>query len=128
MSQNSPLTYHFPGDFVLEIVGSFSFFFDYIRGKPAAHSAGSRGAVGKDGKANLNFGEAFGVGPAYNVKRSKDIVGGPTTGLAIRPRPSYDEDVRLAPYGYNDAIPAHNRTKSKGSSPPSPSDQYEYAQ
>jgi hypothetical protein len=118
------LMFYSAGDFVVEIYGSFHFFFDYIRGKPSAHSASSR--VHKDGRANMNFGEAFGVGPAYGTKLQKGIAGGSTTELAIHPRPSYDEDVRLAPYAYSEGVPAHSRGKSKDSTVPP--DQYVYAQ
>jgi len=44
-------------------------------------------STAKDGQPSMNFGEAFGVGPAYGVKRLKEL------------RESYnDEDIRLAPY------------------------------
>jgi len=75
-------------DFVVEIWGSFHFFFDYIRGKPAAHSGGSH--VEDDEKPRMNFGQAFGVGPAYNTKLPRHLAES-TTELAVHPRLSYDE-------------------------------------
>jgi len=95
-------------DFAVEIFGSFRFFFDYIRGKPATHAASSRIAVGEEDQPRKNFGEAFGVGPAYHTKLPKTLAES-TTELAADPKPSYDEDIRLAPYGYSDA---QNDTKN----------------
>jgi len=89
-------------DFVVEIWGSFHFFFDYIRGKPAAHSGGSHAE--DDEKPRMNFGQAFGVGPAYNTKLPKHLAES-TTELAVQPRLSYDEV-------YGDTLPPHDDTKA----------------
>jgi len=107
-------------DFVLEIFGSLRFFFDYIRGKPSTHSS----AMKQDGQPTMNFGQAFGVGPAYGNKLPLDIANSSTTQLSVHTRPSYDEDIRLAPYQYGS--PTHKRSKSRDSSPPP--EHYVYAQ
>jgi hypothetical protein len=114
------LTFHLPADFVLEIFGSLRFFFDYIRGKPSTHSS----AMKQDGQPTMNFGQAFGVGPAYGNKLPLDIANSSTTQLSVHTRPSYDEDIRLAPYHYGS--PTHKRSKSRDSSPPP--EHYVYAQ
>jgi len=80
----------------------------------------------QDGQPNMNFGQAFGVGPAYGNKLPLDIANRSTTQLAIAvdTRPSYDEDIRLAPYHYGS--PTHKRGKSRDLSPPP--EHYGYAQ
>jgi hypothetical protein len=105
----------------VEIFGSFHFFFDYMRGKPATHANGN----GRDGQPNMNFGEAFGVGSAYGNKLPT-MAGRSTAQLAVDPRPSYDEDIRLAPYHYGDGSPTPRHGKSRDLSPPP--EHYGYAQ
>ena len=56
--------------------------------------------VKQDGQPlNMNFGQAFGVGPAYGNKLPPNSSTS-STQLAINTRPNYDEDIRLAPYHY----------------------------
>ncbi|OJA11640.1 hypothetical protein AZE42_04761 [Rhizopogon vesiculosus] len=71
-------------DFIKEIGGSLKFFFDYARGAPSTHSSSQK----------ADFGEAFGVGGRSHSDGGKL----PTTYT----RSSYGEDIRLAPYPYND--------------------------
>ncbi|KAI6141602.1 DUF300-domain-containing protein [Pisolithus tinctorius] len=89
-------------DFAVEIVGSLKFFVDYIRGKPSTHSGRRADAefVNNHNK-RMDFGQAFGVeGSTYPRQPRKSTAGGGGDGesRAIRPRSSYDEEVRLAPY------------------------------
>lgn len=89
-------------DFGVEILGSLKFFVDYVRGKPSTHSGRRVDAefVNNHNK-RMDFGQAFGVeGSTYPRQPVKSTVGGSGDGEshAIRPRSSYDEEIRLAPY------------------------------
>jgi len=66
-----------------------------VRGKASSRAAGRR--LGNSNK--VDFGEAFGVsGGSYSKPR---IAAGSSGELpTIGPRPSYDEEIRLAPYPY----------------------------
>jgi len=91
-------------DFVIEIAGSLKFFFDCSRGKRPTHAPARRASIGgaaNNGNNKMDFGEAFGVsGSTYSKPRPAAVSGESPT---IRPRPSYDEDIRLAPYSYNES-------------------------
>ncbi|KAJ3507569.1 hypothetical protein NLJ89_g6223 [Agrocybe chaxingu] len=54
-------------DFALEIVTSFRFFFDYVRGKPSAHGHGHRVPNDLSGHTKMDFGEAFGLTSARQL-------------------------------------------------------------
>lgn len=97
-------------DFAHEIAGSLRFFVDYARGKPGTHGPRvdvTDSATGKT-HAKMDFGEAFGVAPRPTVypmsTSASSAVAAPRSGSwrgePPRPRESYDENVRLAPYAY----------------------------
>lgn len=83
----------------MEIFGSLKFFFGSARGKPSTHSSRRIDAANVNNYKRMDFGEAFGIDdgkyPADMVSTSHPS--------AIRPRASYDEEIHLAPYPYNDA-------------------------
>ncbi len=100
-----------PADFAREIWGSLKFFINHARGKPDPPASRLPMTTELDGKQRprMDFGQAFGV---YPVKPQ-----GSSTGFSSSPRmggvgggesrkqgqrPSYDEDIRLAPYTYGD--------------------------
>lgn len=87
-------------DFLVEIFGSLKFFVDYARGKPATHS-GRRAdaAIVNNYNKRMDFGQAFGVDGS---KYPADMVSTGRDPSAIRPRASYDEEIHLASYPYND--------------------------
>jgi len=121
-------------DFAIEIFGSFRFFFDSARSKPSTHGNSHRISIGPDGKPKKDFGEAFGVSPHYNtttlpVSSQTHITGDVgVTGLATRIRPSYEDDIRLAPYTYGEPAPALHRSRSGDSTPSRMEINYGYAQ
>ncbi|EIW74213.1 DUF300-domain-containing protein [Coniophora puteana RWD-64-598 SS2] len=88
------------GDFFTEIWGSMRFFFAYALRRPGTHTPN------RDNRPD--FGEAFGVDGAYRKPLAETgavggIGGGGEFPIAIRPRTSYDENIRLAPYPYTSA-------------------------
>ncbi|KAF9244460.1 organic solute transporter Ostalpha-domain-containing protein [Melanogaster broomeanus] len=85
-------------DFLFEIIGSLKFFWDKARKKPSDPSRRPDGEVVNHYSKRLNFGQAFGV---EGGNRPKSPSGGESA--AVRRRPSYDEEIPLAPYPYNDA-------------------------
>ncbi|KAL7278336.1 hypothetical protein ACG7TL_008312 [Trametes sanguinea] len=114
-------------DFAIEILGSLKFFIDYARGKPGTHGPRVQVTDAETGKTytKMDFGEAFGVSPrpsAYPMSARAGSASGSGVGAragygngnggvrsngdgaagfgARRPRESYDENVRLAPYAY----------------------------
>ncbi|GBE85962.1 predicted protein [Sparassis crispa] len=99
-------------DFAHEIAGSFRFFLAYFRKEPYTQSRAIE--TGADGKphAKMDFGEAFGVEGArlpYDTRGTIDSPG-------MRPRMSYDEDIRLAPYTYaTPDVPAGSLSNSSDS-------------
>lgn len=56
-----PTLIAFVADFALEIIGSFKFFIDYVRGKPSAHGERSEEELDSQGLPKKNFAEAFGI-------------------------------------------------------------------
>ena len=84
----------------MEIFGSLKFFVDYTRGKPSTHS-GRRpdAAIVNNYNKRMDFGQAFGVDGS---KYPGDMVSTGGDPSAIRPRASYDEEIHLVPYPYND--------------------------
>lgn len=111
------------GDFAIEIFGSMRYFFSAAQGKSTATRAGNRIPVGDDGKAKMNFAEDFGVSQNYSTTLPSTLpphMGDSTTGLALRTRPSYDEDIRLAPYTYGGHSDPHSLSRSDVDSLPSP--------
>jgi hypothetical protein len=104
----------FPADFAIEIFGSFKFFFDYARGKPNTH--GPRIPVNTaQGPRKMNFAEAFGVEGTYADAQKGDIGrgNGGARNSRSRAQTSFDEEIRLAPYG---------QVRTSESSSPSPTD------
>ncbi|CCM01552.1 uncharacterized protein FIBRA_03610 [Fibroporia radiculosa] len=102
-------------DFAVEIAGSLKFFVAYALRRP--YTRGTRKTItDRDGKTRpkMDFGEAFGVaaaGGSYSVYSAEnDPVGG------LRPRMSYDENIRLAPYTYA-SPPAAMDTRVTAGSP-----------
>lgn len=90
-------------DFIMEIWGSFKFFFDYFRGKPEARAPRISVIDSQGYSRKMNFGEAFGVENANGPHSPRKKVQGngySSESIGMRPRPSYDENVRLAPYAY----------------------------
>lgn len=86
-------------DFAVEIWGSLKFYFDYSRKKPGTHGPSRLDGEGYNTNPNIagpgrkmNFGEAFGV--------DKSRRPGKKAGIIPMSRASYDENIRLAPYGY----------------------------
>lgn len=116
----------------MEIFGSVRFFFDYARGKPSTHGPGRRKSIVQDGKPKMNFGDAFGVSANYNtlpISSQTHITGSAAAKAdATRTRPSYEDDIRLAPYTYGDPAPALHRSRSGDSMPSQMEIQYGYAQ
>jgi len=97
-------------DFVIEIFGSLKFFWDAALGKK--HTRTPRiTTIDGDGKTRpkMDFGEAFGVeGHTYSKNSGYDHrypASGEfgQHGHSLRQRPSYDEEIRLAPYKYSGA-------------------------
>lgn len=80
-------------DFVLEIAGSIRFFLNWLRRKPTGH--GHRVEKVQYGQPKLDFGDAFGLTSGRSVAHV-DSLGMPHVPM----RPSYDENIRLAPYPY----------------------------
>lgn len=92
-------------DFVVEIVGSLKFYFDASRGKPGTrlsqgsqnpgeHNSRTGETWGGPGR-KMDFATAFGVyQPRAETDRQLAI------GIGREPVSSYDEGIRLAPYGY----------------------------
>ncbi|KAH7925788.1 DUF300-domain-containing protein [Leucogyrophana mollusca] len=88
-------------DFAIEIFGSIKFFFDYARGKPSTRSGRrSDTSFANNPSKKMDFGEAFGVSGSSTYPRPQKA--NSLGESAIRPRPSYDEEIRLAPYPYQD--------------------------
>jgi hypothetical protein len=86
-------------DFVVEILGSLRFFYNNARKKSSSDpDPGQDVELLNQNTKRMNFGQAFGVD---NGKHPRSSSGGESS--AIRRRPSYDEEIRLAPYPYNDA-------------------------
>ena len=101
-------------DFAIEIWGSLKFFWDYYTGKPQTH--GPRTTIyDADGKARpkMNYAEAFGFDNGNITHRAQvrnnnisnsgsgyDGYNGRSESNGTRQRPSYDENIRLAPYTY----------------------------
>ncbi|KII84943.1 hypothetical protein PLICRDRAFT_45794 [Plicaturopsis crispa FD-325 SS-3] len=106
-------------DFVIEIIGSFRFFVDYVRGKPHAHGNRIAGAPGAPAK--LDFGEAFGVSGAYSKPIDRDVGGESALVNNGRMRASYDEDIRLAPY----EAPRYRQEASEDTSYSSPTREHQ---
>ncbi|TFK35664.1 organic solute transporter Ostalpha-domain-containing protein [Crucibulum laeve] len=94
-------------DFVIEILGSFGFFADYLRGKPSAHGHGHRVETDLHGHSRMDFGEAFGVSTARHPATSIPADVNAPVNPAMRP--SYDERARLEPYSYP---PEHNNGRT----------------
>ncbi|KAI6014358.1 DUF300-domain-containing protein [Pisolithus marmoratus] len=87
-------------DFAVEIAGSLKFFVNSVRGKRSTHSGRRADAefVNNHNK-RMDFGQAFRVeGSTYPREPRKPTAGGGGESHAMRPRSSYDEEVRLAPY------------------------------
>ncbi|KAF8123588.1 organic solute transporter Ostalpha-domain-containing protein [Boletus edulis] len=85
-------------DFIVEIVGSLKFFL--------GHSGGRSDAAIVNNYKSMDFGQAFGVDGKYPA----DMVSTNDNPSAIRPRASYDEEIRLAPYPYSNAHNAGSRS------------------
>lgn len=111
-------------DFVVEIFGSLKYFFSAATGKASSSKMPNRISVDSEGKAKMNFGEAFGVAPSYAPTLASALpphmAADSTTGLALRTRRSYDEEIRLAPYTYGEPAPPLGRQDSFPSPGPSP--------
>ncbi|KAH9934604.1 organic solute transporter Ostalpha-domain-containing protein [Amylocystis lapponica] len=88
-------------DFAREIWGSLKFFVAFLMRKPYTH--GPRVTVedqyGKP-RTKMDLGEAFGV---EGMRSRRDNA---SESSGIPPRPSYDENIRLAPYDYPGASAA----------------------
>jgi len=89
-------------DFVMEIVGSLKYYFDASRGKPGTRTTryayGGRTGGDKTGAGRkMDFATAFGV---YQPRAETDKQLG--LGGHREPDSSYDEAIRLAPYGYQE--------------------------
>ena len=82
----------------MEIFGSLKFFVDYTLGKASTHS-GRRpdAAIVNNYNKRMDFGQAFGI---EGSKYTADMVSTSLEPSTIRPRASYDEEIRLAPYPY----------------------------
>lgn len=111
--------------------GSFRFFFNSTRGKPSTHGSGL--LIGQNGKPKLDFGEAFGVSANYTTTRpvsSQTHITGAVdaASFATRTRPSYEDDIRLAPYTYGEPVPALRHSRSGDSIPSRMEINYGYAQ
>ncbi|KAL4064689.1 organic solute transporter Ostalpha-domain-containing protein [Scleroderma yunnanense] len=92
-------------DFAVEIFGSLKFFVAYIRGKPSTRSGRSADTeFGNTRGKRKNFGEAFGVEGSTDMRQTQPLVGDSAGGdgesLAICPRSSLGEEIRLAPYPF----------------------------
>jgi len=94
-------------DFFVEIVGSLKFFLGCARGKPSVHSGRRSDAAFVNNYKSMDFGQAFGVNDS---KYPADMVSTNDNPSAIRPRASYDEEIRLAPYPYSDVRSAGSRS------------------
>jgi len=91
----------------VEIVGSLKYYFDASRGKPGTRVTqgrpnlqgyNSRAGEGIGGPGRkMDFATAFGV---YQPRAETDRQLGIGTGRG--PQSSYDEAIRLAPYGYQE--------------------------
>jgi hypothetical protein len=80
-------------DLAVEIIGSLKYYFDASRGKPGTRATTRKDAVGPGKK--MDFGTAFGV---YQPRAETDRQSG--VSRVREPESSYDEAIRLAPYGY----------------------------
>ena len=83
----------------MEIFGSLKYYFNAIRGKPGTrttqHAYGGRKGEDKTGPGRkMDFATAFGV---YQPRAETDRQLG-----RGEPESSYDEEIRLAPYGYQE--------------------------
>lgn len=86
----------------MEIVDSLKYYFDASRGKPGTRATQDpydgptgKGTAGPGRK--MDFGAAFGV---YQPRAETDRQLG--VGRHREPESSYDEAIRLAPYGYQE--------------------------
>ena len=87
-------------DFAVEIIGSLKYYFDALRGKPETRATRSKPDLreynnwtGEGVGRKMDFGTAFGVyQPRAETDRQLEMVRGREA--------SYDEAIRLAPYGY----------------------------
>ncbi|KAK7679015.1 hypothetical protein QCA50_017959 [Cerrena zonata] len=96
-------------DFAIEIAGSLKFFWDYFRGKPYARGPRET-VIDNDGKehAKMNYAEAFGFDGGISKTQGSSSAydynaygqSGRSESHGPRQRPSYDENIRLAPYSY----------------------------
>jgi len=94
-------------DFAVEIIGSLKYYLNASRGKPGtrvtkshpdlrAYNSWTGGGMAGPGR-KMDFATAFGVyQPRAETDRQSGIGGG------REPQSSYDEAIRLAPYGYQE--------------------------
>ena len=107
-------------DFAVEIIGSLKYYFDALRGKPETRTTRSKqntreynnwtreaGAAGPGRK--MDFGTAFGVyQPRAETDRQLEI------DRVREAHSSYDEAIRLAPYGYQGSASSPDPDTSAG--------------
>lgn len=88
--------------------------------------------MGKDGKPNMDFGEAFGVTPGYaysgsGFQASMVNLNGGGAGVGARPErraEGYEEGIRLAPYIYRESPESGGPTGKMGQGGPMPTHGY----
>ena len=105
----------------MEIFGSLKYYFDALRGKPETRATQSHPGLrvhnGRTGEGmagpgrKMDFATAFGV---YEPRAETDR----KLGIAAtrEPRSSYDEGIRLAPYGYPEGANSPDPDTSTGAS------------